>query len=122
MASYISKYFYGKRYSQDDLIPIVVLVLGTSGGKAKKQYVEETIYDLLQIEFTKDFYQVRVANASVPRWKHYIAWARERAKQNHGFIKSAKFARRGTWELTPEGTVFFNQLVEVINNTKNDQT
>ena len=114
MRSYAGKYIEGNKYSQDSLIPLVILLLGSNGGCATKQYVEKTIYDLCRDEFQKDLYHEKVANASVPRWKHDIAWARERAKQMHGFIKSAKESGRGSWELTSKGMTYFDQLKKVL--------
>jgi len=96
--------------------------LGGNGGRATKKYVEEQIYDLFRVEFKKDLYHEKVANASVPRWKHDIAWARERAKQNHGYIKSAKDAGRGTWELSSKGKTYYDQLVAELKETINDKT
>ena len=87
----------GKQYSQDSLIPIVILILGAKGGRATKKYVEEQVYDRLHAEFKKNIYHEKAANSSVVRWKHDIAWARERAKQNHGYIKTGAEAVRGTW-------------------------
>ena len=92
MMSYTRKYIEGKKYSQDDLIPVIVLILGVSGGRAHKKYVEEKVYDLFRNEFSKDLYHKKVANYNVPRWKHDIAWAKERAKQIHNYMKSAKDA------------------------------
>jgi len=93
---------------------IITLILGANNGRATKKYVEEKIYELFRNEFTKDVYHEKVANLSVPRWKHDIAWARERAKQNHGYIKSGKETTRGTWELSTKGKIYYNQLVTEI--------
>jgi hypothetical protein len=110
--SYIRRYVEGKKYTQDQLIPIIVLLLGGKGGRAPKQYIEETIYKLFRDEFRKSLYHVKVANYSVPRWKHDIAWARERAKQMHDFIKAAQESGRGIWELTEKGKAYSKQLIE----------
>jgi len=56
---------------------------------------------LFQHEFEKPYYNETVSHG-VPRWKHHIAWAKERAKQRQGFIKSARESGRGIWELTDE--------------------
>lgn len=124
MRSYERRFIEDKEYSQDSLIPIVVLILGGNGGRATKNYVEEKIYDLFRAEFKKDLYHEKVANASVPRWKHDIAWARERAKQNHGYIKSGKEAVRGTWELSSKGKTYYDQLVVELKDAinENDRT
>jgi hypothetical protein len=81
MSSYARSFIEDKQYSQDPLIPIVFLILGAKGGRASKKYAEEQVYDMLRAEFKKDIYLDKVANSSVERWKHDIAWARERAKQ-----------------------------------------
>jgi hypothetical protein len=111
MISYAKKYIEGKKYSQDDLIPVVILIIGGNGDKATKKYVERKVYDLFRNEFSKDIYHEKVAY-NVPRWKHDVAWARERAKQNHGYIKPAKEAGRGIWELTSKGKEYFKQLLD----------
>lgn len=120
MMSYARKYIDGKKYSQDELIPVIILILGVNGGRATKKYVEEKVYDLFPNEFSKDLYHKKVANYSVPRWKHDIAWARERAKQNHGYIKAAKEVGRGTWELSSKGKEYFEQLLDEFKKLKND--
>ena len=76
---------------------------GAKGGRASKKYVEEQVYDMQRAEFKKDIYHDKVANSSVERSKHDIAWAREKANQNHGYIKSGAGAVRGTWELSGKG-------------------
>jgi hypothetical protein len=113
MESYPGKYLKGKRYSQDELIPIIILFIGGKGGKASKTYVEENVYELLRDEFRKDVYHQRVAN-NIPRWKHDIAWARERAKKNHGYIKPPTTWSRGIWELTEKGKAFYQELVQAL--------
>lgn len=110
IGSAIGRYIQGKRFTQEDLIPLVVLVVGAKGGRATKQYVEETLYEFLREEFHKPVYQEKVANYTVPRWKHDIAWAREKAKQIHGYIKPATKSGSGMWELTEKGTAFYNKL------------
>lgn len=110
IGSAIGRYIQGKKFTQEDLIPLVVLVLGARGGRATKQHVEETLYEFLRDEFHKDVYQQKVANYTVPRWKHDIAWARERAKQIHGFIKPATKSGNGIWELTDKGMALYDKL------------
>ncbi len=122
MKSYAGKFIEGKKYSQDDLIPIIILFLGGKGGRATKQYIEEQIYDLFREEFKKDIYHEKVANANVPRWKHDIAWARERAKQNHGWIKAATESGRGMWELTSAGKTHFETLIKTLKDVTNEET
>jgi hypothetical protein len=113
MKFYARKYLKDKKYSQDDLIPIIILLIGGNGGRAPKRYVEENVYDLLRDEFRKDIYHERVAN-NIPRWKHDIAWARERAKKNHGYIKPPTTWSRGIWELTEKGKAFYQELVQAL--------
>ena len=93
---------------QDELIPHVIKILYKNGGKATKSFVETEIFTLFQHEFEKPYYNETVANG-VPRWKHNTNWARERAKQLHGFIKSAKESGRGIWELTDKGITYYEQ-------------
>ena len=112
IGSAIGRYIQGKKFTQEDLIPLVILVVGARGGRATKQHVEQTLYDFLRDEFHKPVYQEKVANYTVPRWKHDIAWARERAKQIHGYIKPATKSGNGMWELTEKGTAFYNKLNE----------
>ena len=87
---------------QDELIPHIVKVLFENGGKSTKSIVEQEIFTLFQHEFEKPYYK-KIVSHGVPRWKHDIAWSKERAKQLHGFIKSAKESDRGIWELTDKG-------------------
>jgi len=122
MKSYAKRYIEGKIISQDTLIPVIILLIGSNGGQATKKYVEEKVYDLLREEFKKDLYHEKVANATVKRWKHDIAWARERAKQIHGFIKSAKESGRGNWELTSKGMAYFDQLKKELKENLKEKT
>ena len=108
---YARRLLKGKSYSQDDLIPLLVLVIKSLGGIARKSYVDEKMYDLLSSEFSKDVYLETVSH-NVPRWKHDIAWAKERARQHHDYIKSAEEAGRGFWELTDLGKEFANKLIK----------
>ena len=101
----------GKKYSQEDLIPLLVLVVNSLGGSAPKQKVDEQIYDLLNAEFSMDVYHEKVSHG-VPRWQHDIAWAKEKARQNYGYMKSAGEAGHGTWELTEKGIEYANKLIK----------
>ncbi len=99
---------YGRdRISQDKLIDYVVKVLYEYGGQATKIDVEKKIYRMLKDIFKQTWYQDTVSN-SVHRWKHDIAWAKERAKQHHGFIKGALESGRGLWELTEAGKKYYH--------------
>ncbi len=95
--------------SQDDLIPHIVEILGNHSGRASKRTVEEEIYQLFKDKFQSDWYQGTVSHG-VLRWKHNIAFAKERAKLLHGYIKSARESGRGVWELTREGQDYYNEL------------
>lgn len=92
----------GDHISQDDLIPYIVKVLQGHGGRATKRQVENEIYEVFKNEFRKPWYQQTVSHG-VPRWKHNIAYAKERAKLLHQYVKSAEEAGRGYWELTEKG-------------------
>jgi hypothetical protein len=87
-----------KKISQDDLIPYIVKVLQKHGGRARKDQVEEEIYQILKDLFKAPWYQQTVSNG-IPRWQHNIAWAKQRAK-NKGLIKGPEDSGRGYWELT----------------------
>lgn len=100
-----------KKYSQDQLIPFLVLVIHSFGGIARKSDVDEKMYELLNSEFSKDIYHETVAN-DVERWKHDIAWAKERARQHHAYVKSAEDAGWGIWELTCEGKEYATKLIK----------
>jgi len=91
----------GKKISQDDLIPHIVKVLQKHEGRARKDQVEEEIYQMFEDTFSEQWYQETVANG-VPRWQHNIAWAKERAKRK-GLIKRPEDSGRGYWELTTNG-------------------
>ncbi len=98
-----------EKVTQDQLIPIIIKVLGEFGGKATKQQVEEKIYQLFHRKFENSYYQKKVSHG-VPRWKHNIAFAKERAKQLHGYIKNPKESGRGYWELTEEGERYYEKI------------
>lgn len=119
MNSYTRRYLEGKKLTQDQLIPVIIMLIGGKGGRATKQYVEESVYDLFRDEFHKRVYHEKVANYTVPRWKHDVAWARERAKQRLGYIKPAPKSGRGIWELTEKGEAYFNDLADSINKIAN---
>lgn len=95
-----------RNITEDELIPPIIKILYESGGKATKTFVENEIIKMFQYEFKKPYYNETVSN-DVPRWKHYIAWAKERAKQRNGFIKGADESGRGIWELTDTGVVYY---------------
>ena len=87
---------------EKDLIPYIIKILQEFGGKANKKQVEEELYKIFKEIFDQPYYQQKVANGQIPRWKHFIAWAKERAK-NQGYIKPPQQSAYGTWELTHKG-------------------
>jgi len=91
---------------QEELIPHIVKILYENGGRATKSFVEKKIFKLFQHEFEKPHYNETVSHG-VPRWRHDIAWAKEKARQIHGFIKSADESGRGIWELTDAGIAHY---------------
>jgi len=110
---YARRLLKGKKYTQDNLIPFVVLVIGSFGGVAEKQEVDEKMYKILEEEFSANVYHQTVAH-DVPRWRHDIAWAKERAKQIHSYVKSAEESGRGIWELTEKGKKYYDELVTTL--------
>jgi len=108
---YARRLLKGKKYSQDNLIPFVVIVIGSFGGTAYKQDVDEKIYKILEEEFSNRVYHESVSH-NVPRWQHDIAWAKERARQIHSYVKSAEEAGRGIWELTEKGKEYYKSLIK----------
>jgi predicted type IV restriction endonuclease len=91
----------GEHIRETDLIKYIVKALKALGGRAKKDRVEQTIYEYLKDEFDKPWYQDTVS-LGIPRWQHNIAWAKEIAKRD-GLIKWPNESRRGIWELTEKG-------------------
>jgi len=108
---YARRLLKGKKCSQDELIPFLVLVIQSFGGVARKSDVDNKMYEILDSEFSKDVYHETVSN-NVERWKHDVAWAKERARQHHGYVKSAKEAGWGIWQLTPSGSNFAQKLIQ----------
>jgi hypothetical protein len=99
-----------KKITQDDLIPHIIKILYKHGGRASKKQVDEEIYQMFQDEFQDEWYQGIVSHG-IPRWKHNIAFAKERAKLLHGYIKSAEESGRGIWELTQEGEKYYQAVI-----------
>lgn len=83
------------------LIPYIIAILRKYGGRARKEEVETEIYKTFCTIFQQDWYQDHVSYG-IPRWKHLLAWAKEKAKEK-GLIKWPKESGRGYWELTSEG-------------------
>lgn len=98
------------KISQDDLIPHIIKVLHKHGGSARKEEVEKEIYQIFERIFRQPYYQEKVSNGRVPRWQHDLAWAKDRARQLHGYIKSAEESGRGYWELTYGGERYYQAI------------
>lgn len=92
-----------KKVTEDALIPDIIEVLRKHGGKARKAVVDEEIYQKYRSVFEQPWYQKLVSHG-VPRWKHHVAWAKERAK-HRGLIKYPEESGIGYWELTDGGEI-----------------
>ncbi len=99
-----------KKITQDDLIPYIIKILHKHGGRVSKKQVDEEIYQMFQDEFQDEWYH-GVVSHGIPRWKHNIAFAKERAKLLHGYIKSAAESGHGIWELTQEGEKYYQTVI-----------
>lgn len=108
---YARRLLKGKTYSQDELIPFLILVIQSFGGIARKSDVDEKMYKLLSSEFSNGIYH-QIVSHNVERWRHDIAWAKERARQHHGYLKAAEQAGWGIWELTSSGKEYAEQLIK----------
>lgn len=93
--------YYGKKVSQDELIPHIVRVLQKHGGRARKDEVEQEIHHMFKDVFKEAWYLENLSNG-VPRWQKNIAFAKERAKKKE-LIKPPGDSGRGCWELTDKG-------------------
>ncbi|MEM2786091.1 MAG: winged helix-turn-helix domain-containing protein [Candidatus Nitrosotenuis sp.] len=83
------------------LVPEIVRILQSHGGRARKEQVEEEVYHKFERSFRLPYYQQPVSTG-VPRWQHNLAWAKEAAK-NRGLVKRPSESGRGVWELTQSG-------------------
>lgn len=86
---------------QEEMFNEILDVLQKLGGRETKRRIEELIFEKYRGEFVKEWYQEPVAQG-VPRWKHNIAWAKEKLK-HQGLIKRPSQSGRGIWELTESG-------------------
>ena len=86
------------RITQDDLIPLIIVVLELNGGRLSKNDVESHVHNMIKNLITDKWYTEKVSH-NIERWKHNLAWAKERAKRR-GFIKKPKESNHGCWELT----------------------
>jgi len=91
-----------KRITESDLVDDVVKALRQFGGRASKSQVEKRIYGWHETAFNEPYFQEMVANDTVVRWKHYIAWARLQARRE-GLIAPTSVSGRGWWQLTDKG-------------------
>lgn len=96
---------YTKDIKEHDLIDPILYVLYMGGGKAPKSYVDNKLFHKYNDIFSKPYYMELVAHG-VRRWKHFIAWAKEAAKQKYGYIKPPSESGRGIWELTEKGKAY----------------
>ena len=90
---------------QEKLVPVILKILYYREGRAPKKVIEDLIFNQFRNKFRSEYFQESVSHG-VPRWKHSIAWAKERAKTKYGFIKSAKDSGIGIWELTEKGMLY----------------
>ena len=60
-----------------------------------------------QVKFTMKRFHTMFQDGSM-----IFAWAKERAKQIHAYVKSAEESGRGVWELTEKGTEFYKLLIK----------
>ncbi|HQE96448.1 MAG TPA: winged helix-turn-helix domain-containing protein, partial [Candidatus Marinimicrobia bacterium] len=102
------------RISQDELIPYIIALLYNFGGSAEKSKIDDEIYKIFKHQFSDPWYHELVSHG-VERWKHNIAWAKERAIQHHKLIKPASESGRGIWELTEKGKEYYQKIREKIN-------
>ena len=86
---------------QDDMEHEILEALRQLGGQSSKKRVEDFIFDKFKRELTKDWYQEPVSHG-IPRWKHNIAWAKEKLKHQNR-IKPPSESGRGIWALTDKG-------------------
>ena len=91
----------GHHITEDELIPVLLKLLLRHEGRAPKTVVEDEIYAMFPEEFEKEWYNKKVKSGA-PRWKNYIAWAKQRAK-TRGWMKGADESGRGIWKLTEQG-------------------
>ncbi len=87
-----------KHITETELVGPLIKALKELGGKAPKSLVERELYRRMQVIFDQPYYQEHVAG-TIPRWRHFIAWAKEIGK-HEGLIKRPISSGRGIWELT----------------------
>lgn len=89
------------KVTERDLSKEIIIALQSIGGRAEKEKVEEIIFNKYERIFNLPYYQQSVS-WGLPRWKHYIAWAKEDVKKS-GYVKWPNESGRGIWELTSSG-------------------
>lgn len=115
------------RIGQDDLTPFIIFILKENGGKLSKSDVEGQVYKILKQFLNDEWYTEKLSSQNVQRWKHNLAWAKEKAK-TLGLIKKPKRSERGYWELTDAAhSISFDPdieksiiSIEAIKRIKND--
>lgn len=119
-----------ERIKQDDFLIFIISCLKNHNCKLSKAEVEKEIYHSISLSLSNDWYTDSVSN-NVPRWKHQIAWAKERGKM-YGLIKNPDESGQGLWELTAKANLIktsvdlsfqyktFEALKELISNFKKE--
>jgi len=90
-----------KKNITEDLIPHILQAIMNHGGRASKDTVENELYEKFEDIFSQSWYQGLVSN-NVPRWKHNIDWARNKARER-GLIKRPEESGYGFWEISEVG-------------------
>lgn len=83
------------------VISYLIKYLQDMGGSARTKDAELGVFKMLEKVFRQEHYQINHKDGT-PRWKKYIHWARDKAK-NRGLIKKPNESGRGIWELTEKG-------------------
>lgn len=92
----------GTHVTEGDLVAPLIKVLKDFGGRAPKHHVDKELFRRFRDIFSQPYYQECVAG-DIPRWRHFIAWAKEIAK-HEGLVKRPTASGRGYWELTEKGS------------------
>jgi predicted type IV restriction endonuclease len=79
----------------------IIDVLKRQDGEAPKKTIEEIIYENHRDKFNDDYFK-KILPCGVIRWKHFIAWEKQRATIM-GLIKRKEESGRGIWKLTQKG-------------------
>jgi len=92
------------RFSTTEFETLVVEVLKTMGGKARKRDVEEEAFRRNTAIFKQPNYQKSVGEG-IPAWKKHLQFARQRLC-NKGFLEKPNVAGVGVWQLARKGWDF----------------